>query len=78
MPFVTVCAGIELLSKMMGDAADVKASSVEGTQPECVPGRPRTWVVTTTFKRGLMRIRIQNEFTLTKDCRIAQLKITRS
>lgn len=69
---------MELLSKTMGDTDDVKASSVEGSQPECVPGRLRTWVVVTTFKRGLMRFRIQNEFTLTQDCKIAQLKITRS
>lgn len=49
---------MELLNKTMGDTDDLKASSVEGTQPEPVPGRLRTWVVTTTFKRGPLMLHI--------------------
>ena len=51
-PDLGLFAGMELLNKTLGDADDGKASGVEATQPEPVPGRLRTWLVITTFKRG--------------------------
>ena len=68
---------MELLSKTMGVNADTKSFGLEATQPESVLGKAHTWLVTTTFKQGLLRFRLRNEFKLTNESKIVELKFTR-
>lgn len=71
-------AGMELLCKTMGENPDEKSFSLEVTQPESVPGEVHSWIVMTTFKRGIMRFRLKNEFKLNNDCTIESLRFTRT